>query len=203
MGKKGRKQNNRVNGERLRIAIERSGMKPVEFGKRLYMTKNRKTASTNVYRLCLPDGHKYKLGLDIALLHDASKLLNVREEWLIGNDEDDIMTDFELIQEQIQDHKYRAQRAQDEINNSLVRPLLKQAGYAFIKFGFYAQDIGEPEPAYIFENRKHETFVINGDDLAKMESVCADLCASMFQNYAAPASFPSLHNKKVPEKSDT
>lgn len=193
----GRNKNIRIDGDRLKTAMIFKGWSPIEFGKMLYGDHNPKTVSTNIYRLCLPDGDKNKLGLDPYMLAKACKILDVREPWLLG--QDDAMTDFEIIQEQ----KERVQNAQNEINNSLVRPLLKQAGYAFIKFGFYAQDIGEPEPAYIFENRKHETFVINGDDLAKMESVCADLCASMFQNYAAPASFPSLHNKKVPEKSDT
>lgn len=202
MGKKGRKPNDRVNGERLRIAIKRSGMKPVEFGKRLYMTKNSKTASTNVYRLCLPDGDDKKIGLDIALLHDASKLLNVREEWLIGNDEDDIMTDFELIQEQIQDHEYRVQRAQ-ELSNATVRLLLEKAGYTFRELGFFSPDNDEPQPAFVFENKKHEPFLISSDDFIKLESVCVDLCASMFRNYAAPLHLSPSHKKKVPEKSDT
>lgn len=188
----GRNKKPRIDGERLKEAMKLRGWSPIDFSMKLYgLGEDKKqTASTNIYRLCLPEDDNKKIGLDRGMLSDACKILNVREEWLLGVD--DAMTDFELIE----DHRYRVNRAK-EISNTFLRPILEKAGYTFLKFGFYTPDHGEPEPIFIFEDKKHESFSISASDLQKMESVCTDLCASMFRNYAGGFSPAGTYSKKV------
>lgn len=175
----GRNKKPRIDGERLKVAMKLRGWSPVDFSMKLYGLgeDKRKTASTNIYRLCLPENDDKKIGLDPGMLSDACKILNVREEWLLGLD--NAMDDFELIE----DHRDRVNRAK-EISNSFLIPILEKTGYTFKKFGFYTPDQGEPEPIFIFEDKRHDSFSISAIDLQKMESVCTDLCGSMFRNYA-------------------
>lgn len=172
----GRKPEKRINGDRLKKAIKLRGMTPVTFGMRLYMTRNRKTASTNIYRLCLPEGHKLKTGLNPGMLSDAAKMLDVNEEWLLG--EPVAMNEAEWLQA-VEARKRELDEMAEMYCSKTLLPLLEEAGYTFTRNGF-AEALAAPVSE--FQHRSGKKIIIPSYDLHKMESMCVDLIDSMIRH---------------------
>lgn len=175
----------RLDGARLEKAIKSKGMTKRDFGlkcfgfmERLGLRKGtgydeEKQASNWVSLLCRPDDDR-KTGVHPKLLPWISLTLDVRRQWLTG--EDDYMTELDAITA-LETRQHEQLRNATKECKTLISPLLEKAGYTY---RCPCLDM-DGNPAGDFIGRDHRDYVIMAEDLKRIETVCIDLCASMFR----------------------
>lgn len=176
----------RLVGDRLEPAIRLKGMTKRDFGLECFSIMNRlglrkgtgfddeKQASNWTSLLCRPDDDDRKIGVHPKLLPWISLLLGVRERWLTGAD--DYMTNEEAVKAlEAQQHEQIRNAARECM--TLITPLLEKAGYTYRCPCLDSNN----NPAGDFLDSDHKNHVILAEDLRRIETVCIDLCASMFR----------------------
>ena len=180
----------RLDGDRLEKAIAAKGITKRAFGlecfeimRRLGLRKGtgydeEKQASNWVsLLLCKQDDddpNNRKTGINPKLLNIISTYLGVRSQWLLG--EDDYMTELDAITA-LETRQHERLKYATKKCKTLITPLLEKAGYSY---RCPCLDM-DGNPAGDFVDRDHRDHVILAEDLERIETVCIDLCVSMFR----------------------
>lgn len=191
----------RLDGDRLEMAIAAKGMTKREFGLKCFGFMERmglrkgtgydeeKQASNWTSLLFRPDDDDRKTGVHPRLLSIISLYLDVRMQWLTG--EDDYMTDDDWLQaiEARQASREAAaqatmQRTSDDFAKgpvyALIRSRLSNAEVVNI-----VQD-NKPYFKLRFKDDPGSTYTIRPETIRMIEAACADLCCSLIRNNNTP-----------------
>ena len=198
------KRNIRLNGECLKRAVKRKGLSYRQFAmdcqdwllrigkiKRLPedIGDREKAASSWFSLLCRPDDDPRKTGVDPDLLKWIVWIkLDVRKDYLTGDDPDAPMTNEDVVQRLEEKKKKDESKVVGQILSNHVA-LKKSPAYSLIKdrldvLSLIAVD-GNTWFSMTFKDNPEARYTISPEELKTIETACSDLICSLIRINAA------------------
>ena len=183
----GRKPSPRIDGKRLKQAMEIKRIEPLQLALIVFphskepTEKEKKSLSSRIHRMGLPAESKYSLGVDEVTLQSLAMVLDVSEDWLLGapvfmNDAE--KQAFEDRKEEIFNQQFREHI--QEMRQSPVFALVKDYLGGTI-FCAGTEDI-EAKIEVSFKENPRTFYTITPATLQMIEHACLDLCCSLIRH---------------------